>query len=305
MLVFINWNDQSTLNQIKMKKLFYLLLVAVMISTACQPKTKTVDTKAEIGAIRNLEDQWTLALQTGDVEKIIGFFLPDVVQMRPNSPISVGPQAIRKNFEIQLADSNVLWKTYAYTIDNIEVSASGDLACARGTERISIKTPNGLVDDMGKWVDIWKKIDGQWKVIVCISNNDKPLSAPQTSTSLVEEFTKIEEGWNEAWMKKDVKALDLLYATEYIHTDENGKLINKKQDIDDVASGSFKFLSPSVLSDIKVNLYGNMAVVNGINSMKATYNGKDISGKYRFTDVFVKRDGRWQCVSSQASVIPK
>jgi ketosteroid isomerase-like protein len=121
----------------------------------------------------------------------------------------------------------------------------------------------------------------------------------------VEEFTKIEEGWNEAWMKKDVKALDLLYATEYIHTDENGKLINKKQDIDDVASGSFKFLSPSVLSDIKVNLYGNMAVVNGINSMKATYNGKDISGKYRFTDVFVKRDGRWQCVSSQASVIPK
>ena len=36
-------------------------------------------------------------------------------------------------------------------------------------------------------------------------------------------------------------------------------------------------------------------------SMKAEFKGKDISGQYRWTDTFIKRNGRWQCVATHAS----
>jgi hypothetical protein len=45
--------------------------------------------------------------------------------------------------------------------------------------------------------------------------------------------------------------------------------------------------------------YANVAVVTGRNTVKGTFARKDISGPTRFTDVFVWRDGRWQCVATQ------
>jgi len=35
------------------------------------------------------------------------------------------------------------------------------------------------------------------------------------------------------------------------------------------------------------------------NLMKGTYKGQDLSGKYRFTDTWVKRNGKWDVVASQ------
>jgi uncharacterized protein (TIGR02246 family) len=133
-----------------------------------------VDIQAETDAIRNLEDQWTVALQTGDAEKIVSYFAPEAVSMRPNQPILVGLDAIRNRTVSMFADTTLLFNTYTGTIDIIEVSASGDLAYARGHDEITTKTKDGLIKDNGKWVDIWKKIDGQWKVTVSIGNSDLP-----------------------------------------------------------------------------------------------------------------------------------
>lgn len=158
----------------KMHLFFTMFLLALLIIPACQ--TTKVDINAEAIAIRNLEDQWTVALQTSDIEKIISFFAPEAVAMSPNSPICVGLQAIRGKNESQFADTTLLYKTYSSTIDIINVSSSGDLAYVRGSDRISTKTPNGLVEEKSKWIDIWKKINGEWKVIVNIWNSDMPLS---------------------------------------------------------------------------------------------------------------------------------
>jgi ketosteroid isomerase-like protein len=56
--------------------------------------------------------------------------------------------------------------------------------------------------------------------------------------------------------------------------------------------------------ELKVRVFGNAAVVTGRDTLKgAQYKGKDLSGQYRFTDVFVQRDGRWQAVASHSSKI--
>ena len=57
------------------------------------------------------------------------------------------------------------------------------------------------------------------------------------------------------------------------------------------------------ISDIKVHVYGNSAVATGTGNVKASMKGHDISGTYRFTDTWVKRNGKWQCVASQGTKI--
>jgi ketosteroid isomerase-like protein len=59
------------------------------------------------------------------------------------------------------------------------------------------------------------------------------------------------------------------------------------------------------LDDLKVRLYGDLAVVTGRNTSKGTLHGSAAQGQSRFTDVFVKRDGRWQCLASQVTPIAK
>ena len=156
-----------------MKMTFYVMLVAVMIITACQSKTKTASNDAD--AIRNIEDLWVAANKAKDINKVISIYTSDAVQIEPNKPISVGIEAIRKSWEINFSDTTYLLNTMTQTIDNIEVSASGDLGYARGTVHYSLKTPNGTVEYVDIFVDIYKKINGDWKCSVGIWNTRKPM----------------------------------------------------------------------------------------------------------------------------------
>ena len=116
------------------------------------------------------------------------------------------------------------------------------------------------------------------------------------------ELTDVENGWAEATVKGDVQALERLYTDEYLAIDPAGATYTKAQDIANVKSGNFK-LATFKLDEVKVRVHGEVAVVTGRNTIKATYMGKDISGAYRFTDVFVKRAGRWQVLTTQGTAV--
>lgn len=64
-----------------MEKTFYLMLVTVMIITACQSKTKTASNDAD--AIRNIEDQWAVANKAKDINKVVSIFTSDAVVIEP------------------------------------------------------------------------------------------------------------------------------------------------------------------------------------------------------------------------------
>lgn len=155
-----------------MKKFVVPICVCILLlSCTSNPK---VDIRAETDVIRSLEDEWSVALQEKDVNKILNFYAPEAVSMSPNKPIMVTLEAIKNGIESMLTDTTLIFKSYKGTVDTIEVSAAGDLAYARGHDEITIKTKDGLVKDEGKWVDIWKKLNGQWKVVISISNSNKP-----------------------------------------------------------------------------------------------------------------------------------
>jgi ketosteroid isomerase-like protein len=56
----------------------------------------------------------------------------------------------------------------------IEVAASADLGYYRGTYHVIVETADGPVEDVGKFLAIWKKIHGEWKVIAECVNSDLP-----------------------------------------------------------------------------------------------------------------------------------
>jgi ketosteroid isomerase-like protein len=67
-----------------------------------------------------------------------------------------------------------------------------------------------------------------------------------------------------------------------------------------LSSSDLKFQSLEV-SDLRVRVYGDTAVAAGTTALKGTFKQQDISGTYRYTDTWVKRNGKWQVVASQAT----
>ncbi len=123
-----------------------------------------------------------------------------------------------------------------------------------------------------------------------------------TSGSVEQELIKFEQDWAKALVKSDLAFLDRILADDYISTDSEGTVGTKTQEIATMKSGDYVLIS-TVLDNFKVHVYGDAAVYFGRSTDKAQFKGKDISGQYQWTDTWVKRDGRWQCVASHGSRI--
>ena len=72
----------------------------------------------------------------------------------------------------------------------------------------------------------------------------------------------------------------------------------------DAQSGDLTFESFKI-NELKVRIYGDTAIVHGLETEKSKYKKEDLSGQYRFTDVFIKRDGRWQAVATHFTRVAK
>jgi len=120
------------------------------------------------------------------------------------------------------------------------------------------------------------------------------------TSSVEDQIKKQEQNWAQATVKEGAAAVDQYEADDIIDTDPTGRVTDKTQDKTDLSSGDLKFQSVE-LSELKVHVYGDTAVAAGTSTVKGTYKGQDISGKYRFTDVWVKRNGKWHAVASQST----
>lgn len=113
---------------------------------------------------------------------------------------------------------------------------------------------------------------------------------------------RIEQELIDAVLAGDASAVERHYADSFIFTTPDGTMVNKSQVIANVKSGNLKYESTKI-DDMKVQVYGDTAVVTLRSTDKGRHKGVDISGQYRWTDVFVRRDGRWQLVAAQGTRI--
>jgi ketosteroid isomerase-like protein len=113
---------------------------------------------------------------------------------------------------------------------------------------------------------------------------------------------QMERDWSQADVKKDAAALKRILAEDWIGIDFEGTILTKPEVLRQIDVPSSPTETESTeLGEMKVRIFGNTALVSGTEIEKSQYKGKDSSGKYVWTDVFVLRNGRWQAVSSQST----
>jgi ketosteroid isomerase-like protein len=133
--------------------------------------------------------------------------------------------------------------------------------------------------------------------------NQPKNASPGGPPKVEQELQALEQAWADAVKHQDVEKIARMQAEEYVFTDPAGQVWTKARELDTIKAGDL-VIDSFELSDVKVRLYDNTAVVTLSIVWHGQFRGNDISGPQRMTDVFVKRNGRWQCVASQSTRIP-
>jgi ketosteroid isomerase-like protein len=126
-------------------------------------------------------------------------------------------------------------------------------------------------------------------------------SAPK-GTDARDEIVRLEEERNRAILHGDFATLERMTSDDYTFITLRGELRTKSEIVKGFKSGSFKYESRQI-SDLNVRLYGTTAVVTGRSTQKGREDGKDYSGDYRFTRVYVQQGGRWITVALQTTIV--
>ncbi|HEV7644524.1 MAG TPA: nuclear transport factor 2 family protein [Pyrinomonadaceae bacterium] len=107
--------------------------------------------------------------------------------------------------------------------------------------------------------------------------------------------------WADAVAARDTAALDKLFAADLFITAYDGSTRGKKEELEVLrASPGLKTLSVEN-EDLRVKIYGTSAVVTAIVKMRFESGGKETAVAFRYTAVFVKKDGRWQITTLQTT----
>lgn len=112
---------------------------------------------------------------------------------------------------------------------------------------------------------------------------------------------QIQQDLARAWLQHDRAFIESVLAPEWTVTQADGSVLDRAS----VLGTFFDTVSfdSNVIDDVTVMLYGDAAVVRGRTSVSARVNDAPVNARIRFTDVFIRRSGRWQAVASHASAL--
>jgi ketosteroid isomerase-like protein len=119
----------------------------------------------------------------------------------------------------------------------------------------------------------------------------------------VKAIEDIEQRLAKAWVDRDQAAIDAVLAAEWSVTDAAGHVLTKRQVMQETFGSTDRRVERMVVDEVKVRVYGDVAVATGRTQATGSYRGSSASVVLRFTDVFVWRDGRWQAVISHGSMV--
>jgi ketosteroid isomerase-like protein len=118
---------------------------------------------------------------------------------------------------------------------------------------------------------------------------------------VVREIVDLEKQAKDAALHRDAAFSERTLADDYVAITPLGQVISKAETIAARKTAQLRYEAIDI-SDMMVRLYGNTAIVTARAEVRGTELGEEFSGPYRFTRVWVKRNGHWLTVSYQATV---
>lgn len=122
-----------------------------------------------------------------------------------------------------------------------------------------------------------------------------------------QEVRKLERAWLDAYEQHDAKAMDAIVADDFTITFTDGSIQTKPQIMNMIKaprspnSPSMKFYT----EEVQARVYGDTVILIGRVTSEWQQNGKPMKDQNRYTDTYVRRNGRWQVVASHLSNVPR
>ena len=131
-------------------------------------------------------------------------------------------------------------------------------------------------------------------------------AAPREATTrdeIEQELIRLQNEWMDAWRRRDRATLEAIVAPEITLTSaRTDRLVSREQWLEialtRAVARSFRY------EDFHVRVFGDAAVVKSRATQEATVDGTDWSETFMLTDVWIRRDGRWQVVARHSSTPP-
>lgn len=126
--------------------------------------------------------------------------------------------------------------------------------------------------------------------------------AQQGSKADEQALFTLENDWTQAVVKRDAAIMHRLTAPKWVYSDESG-VMEREAGIKAFTTGSDTVREASN-EKMRALVYEKSAVVIGVLVMKGRGPKGAFTNRYRYTDTWVKLDGRWQCIASQDYLMP-
>ena len=271
-------------------KTISVILLVLAITFSAFAECSDADKKA----LAAFDAAWTAAGQKGDKAALMAIYADDYMGL-PNmqskqSAISSTMTTFERN-KAHPAGANKVMADH-YIISCTPVSATI-------THRNTVWTPDGAGGKpetfYSRSVHVLEKRNGNWQVVSNAGNDLDDYAI----------LWYLEQDWNNAVWKKDRAWFEKNYAADFTSiSSTTAKVMNRADDIADTVDdkGMNEFVETTGMN---IRIDGNYAVITGTFHVR----GKDAKGapfdrKTRYTDTWIRRDGRWQAWSSQGTVIP-
>lgn len=243
---------------------------------------------ADKKALESFDSAWSKAGQDGDRAALTAIYADDYVGFPAMANKATAIDGTMATFERNKTSP----PTSTTTADHFMISCSS-VSATIAHRNVTVSRSGNTT--YSRSVHVLEKRGGKWQVVTNAGNG--------LDDNAILDY--MERDWNAAWIKRDAAWLEKNVADDATFIYPDGTTGNKSADI-----ATLKDTKNTVewnnLSDMSIRVSGNTAVVTGVNHIK----GKDAGGRpfenrVRYTDTYVKRDGRWWAWASQSTLMPK
>lgn len=174
-----------------MRNLSLAALLSIVALAGCAPPP-AAQNSPELAA---RADAWAERYNDGDLEGVADLYAEDARLLPPNAEMVQGRAAIKKDFQAMM-DAGLTG-----ALETVEAMVAGDLGYRVGT--YTLTKPDGSIADKGKYIESWRRIDGEWKITNDAYNSD--LAAAGSSGTLVMGSHQVKDPavWLAAWQADD------------------------------------------------------------------------------------------------------
>ena len=132
--------------------------IAILLLSIVFAPLALAEDPADLRTLEAATQAWVKAFNAHDTDALMKLATPDVALIEPSAAVPVnGPQAVRAAWEAASADM----QGHVASVTR-EVSIAGDIAWR--TAVVTNKLPNGEVAARGQSLEIWKRVNGEWRL---------------------------------------------------------------------------------------------------------------------------------------------